>query len=176
ASADETTTTEKPTPVLSSKALAKSKRAQEKRGIVYLGSIPPRMKPQKLRQLLTPHGALDRIFLTPEDPAIRARRKQARSFGGNTGKNYTEGWIEFRSKKKARAAAEMLNGNPIGGKRRGSHYSDLWCMKYLPKFKWDNLTEEIEYQKALRRQKMRLELAVAKRERDFYLQKVEQAK
>ena len=33
----------------------------------------------KLRQLLTPHGALDRIFLTPEDPAIRARRKQARS-------------------------------------------------------------------------------------------------
>jgi hypothetical protein len=44
----------------------------------------------------------------------------------------------------------MLNGNPIGGKRRGSHYSDLWCMKYLPKFKWDNLTEEIEYQKALR--------------------------
>jgi ESF2/ABP1 family protein len=79
ASADETTTTEKPTPVLSSKALAKSKRAQEKRGIVYLGSIPPRMKPQKLRQLLTPHGALDRIFLTPEDPAIRARRKQARS-------------------------------------------------------------------------------------------------
>ena len=55
------------------------KRAQEKRGIVYLGSIPPRMKPQKLRQLLTPHGALDRIFLTPEDPAIRARRKQARS-------------------------------------------------------------------------------------------------
>ena len=24
-------------------------------------------------------------------------------------------------------------------------------MKYLPKFKWDNLTEEIEYQKALRR-------------------------
>ena len=45
----------------------------------------------------------------------------------------------------------MLNGNPIGGKRRGSHYSDLWCMKYLPKFKWDNLTEEIEYQKALRR-------------------------
>ena len=101
------------------------------------------------------------------------RRKK---FGGNTGKNFTEGWVEFRDKKKARAAAEMLNGTQIGGKRRSAYYSDLWNMRYLPKFKWDNLTEEIEYQKALRDQKMQLELAVAKKERDFYLQKVEQSK
>ena len=70
----------------------------------------------------------------------------------------------------------MLNGTQVGGRRRGAHFSDLWNMKYLPKFKWDNLTEEIEYQKALREQRMQLELSVAKKERDFYLQKVEQAK
>ena len=160
-------------PVLSAKALAKAKRDVERRGIVYLGSIPPRMKPQKLRQLLTPYGALDRMFLTPEDPSVRLRRKK---FGGNTGKNFTEGWVEFRDKKKARRCAEMLNGRQIGGKRRNAHYSDLWNIRYLPKFKWDNLTEEIEYQKALREQKLALELAVAKKERDFYLAKVEQSK
>jgi ESF2/ABP1 family protein len=164
---------EKKKPVLTAKALAKAKRDVEKRGIVYLGSVPPRMKPQKLRQLLTPYGALDRMFLTPEDPSVRLRRKK---FGGNTGKNFTEGWVEFRDKKKARRCAEMLNGRQIGGKRRNAHYSDLWNIRYLPKFKWDNLTEEIEYQKALREQKLALELAVAKKERDFYLAKVEQSK
>jgi ESF2/ABP1 family protein len=151
----------------------RAKRKQAKRGVVYLGAIPPRMKPTKLRQLLTPFGALDRVYLTPEDPSARIKRKK---YGGNTGKNFTEGWVEFLDKKKARRCAEMLNGTQIGGKRRNAHYSDLWMLKYLPKFKWDNLLEEIEYQKAIRDQKMQLELAVAKKERDFYLAKVEQSK
>ena len=48
--------------------------------------------------------------------------------------------MEFRDKKMARRTAEMLNGHPIGGKRRSAYYSDLWNLRYLPKFKWDNLT------------------------------------
>ena len=35
---------------------------------------------------------------------------------------------------------KMLNGQPMGGKRRSAYFYDLWCMKYLPKFKWDHLT------------------------------------
>ena len=162
-----------PPPVLSAKALAKANRKKEKRGVVYLGSIPPRMKPQKLRQMLSAHGALDRMYLTPEDPSLRLKRKK---FGHNSGLNYVEGWVEFRRKKRAKAAAAMLHGNQMGGKRRSAHYSDLWNLRYLPGFKWEHLTEEIEYQRALREQKMQLELAVAKKERDFYLQKVEQSK
>ena len=59
----------------------KAKEKQMRRGVVYLGAIPPRMKPQKLRLLLTPFGKLDRIYLTPEDPSLRLKRKK---FGGNT--------------------------------------------------------------------------------------------
>ncbi|KAL3513521.1 hypothetical protein ACH5RR_026238 [Cinchona calisaya] len=44
-----------------------------------------------------------------------------------------------------------------GERKRSSFYYDLWNIKYLSKFKWDDLTEEI-----------------AKRERDFYLLKVDQ--
>ena len=62
--------------VLSDKALAKARKDQAKRGVIYLGSIPPFMKPQKLRQLLTPYGNLDRMYLMPEDPEMRARRKK----------------------------------------------------------------------------------------------------
>ena len=74
------------------------------------------------------------------DPLLRKQRKQK---GGNTGKNFTEGWVEFEDKAVARSTAAMLNGNPIGGKRRSAYHYDLWSLKYLPKFKWDHLTEEI---------------------------------
>ena len=87
-----------------------------------------------------------------------------------------EGWVEFVDKKKARDCAALLNNTQIGGKRRSSHYSDLWMLRYLPKFKWEHLLEEIEFQKAIREQKMQMELLVAKKERDFYLSKVEQSK
>ena len=43
----------------------------------------------------------------------------------------------------AKQVAEMLNGQPMGGKRRSAYHFDLWCIKYLPKFKWESLTEEI---------------------------------
>ena len=74
------------------------------------------------------------------DPALRKQRKQK---GGNTGKNFTEGWVEFEDKAVAKQVAAMLNSNPIGGKRRSAYHYDLWSLKYLPKFKWDHLTEEI---------------------------------
>ena len=45
--------------------------------------------------------------------------------------------------------AEMLNGCPMGGKRRSAYHYDIWCLKYLSKFKWDNLTEEIGEQQLL---------------------------
>jgi len=70
----------------------------------------------------------------------------------------------------------MLNGEQMGGKRRSAHYFDLWNIKYLPKFKWDHLTEEINYQKAVREQRLAAEVAAAKRERDFYLSRVDKAK
>ena len=43
----------------------------------------------------------------------------------------------------AMQVALMLNGAQMGGKRRSAYHYDLWNLKYLPKFKWDHLTEEI---------------------------------
>ena len=37
----------------------------------------------------------------------------------------------------------MLNATPIGGKKGTRFRDDVWTMKYLPKFKWDMLTEQI---------------------------------
>ncbi|EFN50823.1 hypothetical protein CHLNCDRAFT_11893, partial [Chlorella variabilis] len=155
------------------KKLQKLKEKYDRRGIVYISRIPPHLKPQKLRQMLEQHGEIGRLYLAPEDPGLRRKRKQQ---GGNSGKNFTEGWVEFEDKQKAKEVAAMLNGQQMGGKRRSAYYYDLWCMKYLPKFKWDHLTEEINYQKAVREQRLAAEVSAAKRERDFYLSRVDKAK
>ncbi len=57
--------------------------------------------------------------------------------------HFTEGWVEFKDKKVARSVAEMLNAQPIGGKKGTRWRDDVWTMKYLPKFKWRMLTEQI---------------------------------
>lgn len=56
-------------------------------------------KPQKLRQMLEQHGELGRLYLAPEAPSLRAKRKKHK---GNTGKNFTEGWVEFDDKRVAK--------------------------------------------------------------------------
>jgi ESF2/ABP1 family protein len=37
----------------------------------------------------------------------------------------------------------MLNAQPIGGKKGTRWRDDVWTMKYLPKFKWNMLTEQV---------------------------------
>ena len=59
--------------------------------------------------------------------------------------------MEFEDKRVAKQVAQMLNGQAMGGKRRSAYHYDLWCLKYLSKFKWDHLTEEIGARRPLRR-------------------------
>ena len=68
--------------VLSEKKLQRMKEAHERRGILYVSRIPPHMKPQKLRHLLSQYGEIGRVYCTPEDRAARSNRKKK---GGNTG-------------------------------------------------------------------------------------------
>jgi ESF2/ABP1 family protein len=149
------------------------KAKRPKRGVIYISRIPPHLKPQKLRQMMEQHGELGRLYLAPEAPSLRAKRKKHR---GNTGKNFTEGWVEFQDKRVAKQVAAMLNGQPMGGKRRSAYHFDLWCLKYLPKFDWEALTEDIAYQRAVHDQKLAMEISAAKRERDFYLSRVDKSK
>ena len=51
--------------------------------------------------------------------------------------------MEFEDKAVAKRVAALLNGQQMGGPRRSAYHYDLWTLKYLPKFKWDHLTEEI---------------------------------
>lgn len=126
---------------LCSDKLSQSRAAIAKTGVVYLSRIPPRLSPTKIRQLLSPYGSkLLRIFLAPESTADYSRRLKS---GGSKKRQFVEGWVEFEDKRVARRVAEMLNAQRMGGRKGDFWYDDLWCIKYLPKFKWHHLTEQI---------------------------------
>ncbi|KAI8852604.1 hypothetical protein BC829DRAFT_368163 [Chytridium lagenaria] len=141
----------------------------DRTGVCYLSRIPPFMKPQALRHLLSQHGTIGRIYLAPEDPKVTARRKK---YKGNRRVNFVEGWVEFEDKKLGRRAAEFLNGRNVGGKKTGRFYDDLWSIRYLPRFKWHHLTDQIAYERAVRDQKLRAEMSAVKRENKGYLRNV----
>jgi len=144
-----------------------------KPGIVYLSRIPPSMNPLKVKNLLSQFGEISRTFLQPEEEFVRKRRKK---HGGNTKKQFTEGWLEFKDKKIAKTVARSLNNTKIGGKKRYYYHDDIWNIKYLPKFQWTHIKEKLAYEKAARGQRMRTEISQAKKEASFYLENVGKGK
>ncbi|KAI0091877.1 hypothetical protein BDY19DRAFT_927242 [Irpex rosettiformis] len=158
---------------LTAEELAKFKAAQEKTGVVYISRIPPGMQPAKVRHLMSMYGQIGRVYLQPED-AKRAHLR--RKYTSTKKMHFTEGWVEFKDKKVARSVAEMLNAQPIGGKKGTRWRDDVWTMKYLPKFKWNMLTEQIAHEAAVHGARLRVELAQSRREQQEYLKNVELAR
>ncbi|EEB90898.1 hypothetical protein MPER_10834, partial [Moniliophthora perniciosa FA553] len=125
---------------LTPEALAAFKAAQERAGVIYISRIPPGMRPAKVRHLMSAYGEVGRVYLQQEDAKRAYLRKK---YTATKKPHFTEGWVEFKDKKIARSVAEMLNAQPIGGKKGTRWRDDVWTMKYLPKFKWNMLTEQV---------------------------------
>ncbi|KAL7525333.1 hypothetical protein ACHAWF_001312, partial [Thalassiosira exigua] len=145
----------------------------QKRGIVYLARVPPRMGPAKVKTLLSDFGNITRVYLVEEDKTVRKRRRKA---GGSGGKRYTEGWVEFESKKAAKLVGETLNMTRVTNHKGSIHYDDLWNVKYLRGFKWSHLTEKVAYERRVREQKLRVEMMEVRRENALYMAQVEAGK
>jgi ESF2/ABP1 family protein len=158
---------------LTKKNLVATAAAIKRSGVVYLSRIPPFMKPTKLRSLLEPYGEINRIFMTPEDPASHTRRVRS---GGNKKRSFVDGWVEFVNKADAKQACELLNARTIGGKKGTYYHDDVWNLLYLKGFKWNNLTEQIAAENAERASRMRAEISKTTKENKEFVQNVERAK
>ncbi|KAJ1720721.1 RNA-binding ATPase activator esf2 [Coemansia erecta] len=158
---------------VSEKDILQAQKREKKSGVVYMSRVPPFMKPAKVRHLLEKYGEIGRIYLVEEEDK---RRKQRVKSGGNRRKQFVEGWIEFKNKKYAKAVAGMLNNTQFGGKKHGFYHDDLWNLKYLPKFKWRHLTEQLASERASREQKLQSSVSQSRKELDEYVRNVERAK
>ncbi|KAJ2982145.1 hypothetical protein NUW58_g6507 [Xylaria curta] len=162
---------------LSKKNLVASEKAVKRSGVIYISRVPPFMKPGTVRSIFERFGKINRVYLSPEDPQVRARRIQQ---GQNRKKNFSEGWLEFIQKADAKAAVELLNGTTlaeIGMAKKGSYYrDDIWSLRYLKGFKWHNLTEQIAAETAERQSRMRAEISKAAKENKEFVRNVQKAK
>ncbi|GAV54260.1 hypothetical protein ZYGR_0AK07630 [Zygosaccharomyces rouxii] len=153
--------------------LKKAKKSKHKTGVVYLSTIPPYMKPTKMRQILSRFGDVDRLFLRREDE--KSHRQRVKS-GGNKKVMYVEGWAEFVRKRDAKLCAETLNGNIIGGKKGSFYHDDIMNLKYLPGFKWADLTDQIARENDVRQAKLEMEISQANKLNAEYTKNVEKSK
>jgi len=120
-----------------------------------------------------PESEVTRLYLVPEDSALARRRKK---LGGQRGTNYTEGWIEFATRRQARRCEAMLHMRRIGGKKRSHYRDDTWTLKYLKHFTWSHLTEKKAYERRVREHKLRLEMVAAKKQNEEFRGLVDQHK
>ncbi|KAK4919035.1 RNA-binding ATPase activator esf2 [Elasticomyces elasticus] len=149
----------------------KKEKKQKTPGVIYLSSLPPYLKPSALRNLLAQRGfePITRLFLTPASKHKHSSKKSSQQL-------YSEGWIEFGSKKTAKACAEALNAQLIGGKKGGFYHDDLWNMKYLRGMAWEELMSGIREERREeegRRDEERRKIAVETR---AFVEGVEQGK
>ncbi|CAL5866278.1 uncharacterized protein PFLUO_LOCUS485 [Penicillium psychrofluorescens] len=146
----------------------KASAKKKKPGIIYLASLPPYLKPGALKAMLEARGfePITKTFLSPL--VLTDSRKR-----GNKRKMFTDGWVEFASKRTAKICAETLNATIVGGRKGGWYHDDIWNMKYLSGFKWDNLMEQQRRERAEREARTRMQDIRAQKEEKMFLAGVE---
>ena len=137
-------------------------------GVLYMSRVPIGMKISDLKKLLEDYG-MERCYLVP-------LKKKMENIDGKKVQAYKEGWIEFNDKIYAKLAEYQLNGKPIGGSRKCPYKDELWNLKYLHKFKWNDLIENITMEKKMQEKKLKIEIAQSKRENDFIIKNYEKSK
>lgn len=166
---------------------------KKKPGVIYISSIPKHMNVTILRELMEPYGDVGRIYLQPErkgrlwslcfikivnlitDPILDGTIKKRTSRGKRAMIRYTEGWVEFKRKRAAKAVVEFLNTKPISAKKKSIFCDILWTMKYLPRFKWIHLSERLSYERAVFKQKLRTEISQARKEAGYFQSHLDQS-
>ncbi|GAA5866604.1 hypothetical protein JCM8547_005473 [Rhodosporidiobolus lusitaniae] len=146
-------------------------------GLIYLSRIPPGMGPGKVKHLLSQFGEVGRIYLARADAGKEiSAAKRFKQKERHQSHNFKEGWVEYLDKRVARSVAEMLNAQTIGGKKSDRWHDDIWTMRYLPRFRWDQLSEQVALERATQTSLLRFHLTHSKAEQESYLSAVERAK
>ena len=159
-------------PQKSSSTLPTTKSAVRPRGVIYLSRIPPFMRPSTVRSLLSQHGPITRLFLTPEPPSSYLGR---RARGGNKKKSYIDGWVEFASRRDARVCTAAINAQTIG-RKAGFYGNDVWNARFLKGFSWTDLMAGARAEEREREERVRIGLGREMRERKAFLNAVEKGR
>ncbi|KAJ5604049.1 hypothetical protein N7537_007005 [Penicillium hordei] len=151
--------------------LANGKAPKKTRsGVIYFSSLPPYLKPFALKAMLEKRGfgGITKVFLAPLLPSAAGNRSRS-----NKRKLYTEGWIEFESKKTAKICAETLNATIVGGLKSSWYHDDVWNIKYLSRYSWEDLMQSVQRERSERESKRKIADAREAKEAKMFIAGVE---
>lgn len=151
---------------IKTKGLEKLKK--KKRGIIYISNIPKHLNVSMIREFLGHYGKIGRVYLQPEKESYENKQKSKKKKRKRYTRHFTEGWVEFESKRVAKYVAAELNTKSISEKKGSRFYDTFWSLKYLPRFKWVHLSERLAYEKAVFRQRLTTEVSQARKEAAFF--------
>ncbi|KAM7348058.1 uncharacterized protein ACRADG_007488 [Cochliomyia hominivorax] len=141
-------------------------KKKRKKGIIYISNIPKHMNVTRIREILGEYGKIGRVYLQPEKlPGGDDKKKKKRK---PFARHFTEGWVEFESKRVAKQIVPLLNNKQISTRKKSQFYDYIWSMKYLPRFKWCHLTERMNYEQAVHKQRLMTEVSQARKETTFF--------
>lgn len=141
---------------------------KKKRGIIYISNIPKHLNVTMIREMWSQYGKIGRIYLQPEKETHEDQMKYKKKKRKRFTRHFTEGWVEFESKRVAKYVASELNTKSISEKKGSRFYDTFWSLKYLPRFKWTHLSERLAYEKAVFRQRLTAEVSQARKEAAFF--------
>ncbi|CAJ0573283.1 unnamed protein product, partial [Mesorhabditis spiculigera] len=106
-----------------------------------------------------------RLVLAPENNDRGSKKKRHLT--------YKEGWVEFSRKSVAKRLAKSLNGVEVQVKAKHPASGTMWLCKYLPGFKWIHLMEQMDYERKVSMQRMKVEITQAKKVAEHFATQVE---
>ena len=131
-----------------------------KKGVCYLSRIPPGMRVQDMRHYFRNYD-VERIYFKSKEKKISKKKKR----------NYSEGYIEFKTKKDAKMVALIFNGKQMGGKKRSKFYDDILCIKYMRNLKWMDLLDKKNSEKKIREKRIQTEIEEVNKIHNFIVGK-----
>lgn len=142
---------------------------KKKSGIIYLSTIPKYMNITKIREIFSTYGKIGRVYLQLAENSEAGKKRKAAKY-------FTEGWVEFESKRVAKYVAATLNNTQISTRKKSKFFDIIWNIKYLPRFKWVHLSERLAYERAVHKQRLYTEIAQAKRETNYISYNIDRSK
>ncbi|CAG2067965.1 unnamed protein product, partial [Timema podura] len=143
-------------------------------GPKFLVRVTPQTM-QPLKQVILIFPSIRNKSLIADPTCTDTENKQNLLKKKKPSRKFSEGWVEFKRKRVAKQVALKLNNVRIEERKKSKFYDFIWNIKYLHGFKWVHLSERLSYERAVHQQRVRSEIARAKREASYFSQNIDKS-
>eukprot|EP01053_Blabericola_migrator_P008070 Blabericola_migrator_1__8069@NODE_414_length_8710_cov_194_115238_g326_i0_p6_GENE_NODE_414_length_8710_cov_194_115238_g326_i0NODE_414_length_8710_cov_194_115238_g326_i0_p6_ORF_typecomplete_len170_score28_28RRM_1/PF00076_22/9_5e05RRM_1/PF00076_22/8_7e03RRM_1/PF00076_22/5e03_NODE_414_length_8710_cov_194_115238_g326_i049385447 len=144
-----------------------------KPGVIYLSSLPRGMTVMRVQEEMGRFGRIGRTYMQPRGGASEITKSKQQAESGVVRKGpppeYVQGWVEFLNKNDAKECALILNNQPVERRSiRDKCAGQLWNIRYLHKFTWEDLKAYSTVDRMTRKRRAEVAIEQLTKESDIF--------